>query len=107
MRRSALFAALFLFLAPAAQAAPQVVVSIYPIHSLVAGVMAGVAEPLLLVRGAATPHDYALKPSDAKALANADAVFWIGPQLETFLVKPLATVKLSWVSAKNLDLSAS
>ena len=93
MRHSALLAALFLFLAPAAQAAPQVVVSIYPIHSLVAGVMAGVGEPLLLVRGAASPHDYALKPSDAKALANADAVFWVGPQLETFLVKPLGTVK--------------
>ncbi len=93
MRHSALLAALLLFLAPAAQAAPQVVVSIYPIHSLVAGVMAGVGEPLLLVRGAASPHDYALKPSDAKALANADVVFWVGPQLETFLVKPLATVK--------------
>ncbi len=94
MRRSVpLLAALFLLLSPAAQAAPQVVVSIYPIHSLVAGVMAGVGEPFLLVRGVASPHDYALKPSDAKALANADAVFWIGPQLETFLVKPLATVK--------------
>lgn len=95
MRRSIpLLAALLLFLAStSAQAAPQVVVSIYPIHSLVAGVMAGVGEPLLLVRGAATPHDYALRPSDAKALANADAVFWIGPQLETFLAKPLATVK--------------
>ncbi|MGE0093218.1 MAG: zinc ABC transporter substrate-binding protein [Alphaproteobacteria bacterium] len=93
MRRFALLAAFLFFLAPAAQAAPQVVVSIYPIHSLVAGVMAGVGEPLLLVRGAATPHDYALKPSDAKALANADVVFWIGPELETFLVKPLATVK--------------
>lgn len=93
MRHSALLAAFLLFLAPAAQAAPQVVVSIYPIHSLVAGVMAGVGEPLLLVRGAASPHDYALKPSDAKALANADVVFWVGPQLETFLVKPLGTVK--------------
>lgn len=93
MRRSALLAALFLLLTPAAQAAPQVVVSIYPIHSLVTGVMAGVGEPFLLVRGAASPHDYALKPSDAKALANADIVFWIGPQFEAFLVKPLRTVK--------------
>lgn len=93
MCRFARLAALFLFFAPAAQAAPQVVASIYPVHSLVSGVMEGVGEPLLLVRGAASPHDYALKPSDAKALANTDAVFWIGPQLETFLVKPLATVK--------------
>jgi zinc transport system substrate-binding protein len=69
------------------------VASIYPVHSLVSGVMEGVGEPLLLVRGAATPHDYALRPSDAKALASADVVFWIGPQFETFLAKPLATVK--------------
>lgn len=93
MRPAAPLAALFLLFAPAVQAAPQVVASIYPIHSLVAGVMAGVGEPVLLVRGAASPHDYALKPSDAKALAHADAVFWIGPQLEAFLVKPLKTVK--------------
>lgn len=93
MRRLACLAALLLLFAPAAQAAPQVVASIYPVHSLVSGVMEGVGQPLLLVRGATSPHDYALKPSDAKALANADAVFWIGPQLETFLVKPLTTVK--------------
>ena len=93
MRHLARLTALLLFFAPAAHAAPQVVASIYPVHSLVSGVMEGVGEPLLLVRGAASPHDYALKPSDAKALANADALFWIGPQLETFLIRPLATVK--------------
>lgn len=93
MRRLACLAALLLLFAPTAQAAPQVVASIYPVHSLVSGVMEGVGQPLLLVRGAASPHDYALKPSDAKALANADIVFWIGPQFEAFLVKPLRTVK--------------
>lgn len=93
MRRLALLIALLFAFAPAAQAAPKIVVSIYPIHSLVAGVMEGIGTPVLLVRGAASPHDYALKPSDAKALATADAVFWIGPQLETFLIKPLSAVK--------------
>lgn len=71
---------------------PRVVVSIPPIHSLVAGVMKGVATPDLLVKGGASPHTYSLKPSDAKALAEAQLVFWIGESLEAFLVKPLASL---------------
>ena len=74
---------------PALAEAPKVVASIKPVHSLVASVMAGVGEPALIVRGAASPHTYAMKPSDAKALASADLVFWVGPELEGFLAKPL------------------
>ena len=70
-------------------AEPQIVASIKPVHALVAGVMQGVAAPLLLVPGSASPHDYNLRPSDARALVTADALFWVGPDLETFLVKPL------------------
>lgn len=79
-------------LAGAAAAEPKVVASIKPIHSLAAGVMAGVAEPALLVRGAASPHTYSLRPSDARALSEADLVFWIGESFEMFLVKPLETL---------------
>ena len=68
---------------------PSVVVSIKPLHALVAGVMQGVAEPKLLVKGAGSPHNYSLRPSQARALSNADLVVWIGPQLESFLEKPL------------------
>ncbi|PWC36031.1 zinc ABC transporter substrate-binding protein ZnuA [Azospirillum sp. TSO35-2] len=71
-------------------AAPKVVVSIKPIHSLVASVMHGVGTPDLLVRGGASPHSYTLKPSDAKALSAADLVVWVGPDLEGFLGKPLS-----------------
>ncbi|ALJ34032.1 zinc ABC transporter substrate-binding protein ZnuA [Azospirillum brasilense] len=74
---------------PALAEGPKVVASIKPVHSLVAAVMEGVAEPALIVRGAASPHTYAMKPSDAKALAAADLVFWIGPELEGFLDKPV------------------
>ncbi|MBW8284356.1 MAG: zinc ABC transporter substrate-binding protein ZnuA [Rhizobium sp.] len=70
-------------------AAPQVVVSIKPVHSLVAALMQGVGEPSLIVEGAASPHTYSLKPSNARALENAELVFWIGPGLEAFLEKPL------------------
>ncbi|MDQ2105059.1 zinc ABC transporter substrate-binding protein ZnuA [Azospirillum isscasi] len=82
-------AAILLAASPALADAPKVVASIKPVHSLVAAVMEGVAEPALIVRGAASPHTYAMKPSDAKALAAADLVFWVGPELESFLDKPL------------------
>ncbi len=72
-----------------AGAAPRVVASIKPIHSLVAGVMDGIGTPMLLVKGGASPHSYAMKPSEARALRDADLVFWIGAPLETFLPKAL------------------
>lgn len=74
----------------AVAAQPAVVASIKPVHALVAGVMLGVGEPRLLVAGGASPHEYSLKPSDGRALGAAQVVFWIGPALENFLVKPLA-----------------
>ncbi|MEF2550938.1 zinc ABC transporter substrate-binding protein [Aurantimonas sp. A2-1-M11] len=78
--------------APAAADAPRVVTSIKPIHSLVAAVMEGVGEPALIVPGAASPHTYSMKPSDAANLQAADVVFWIGDGLEAFLVKPIGSL---------------
>jgi zinc transport system substrate-binding protein len=75
--------------ARAAGDAPEVVVSLKPVHSLVAGVMADVGVPKLLIPGSASPHSYSLRPSDAWALSEADLVFWIGDGMETFLKKPL------------------
>ena len=73
--------------------APQVAASIKPVQALVAGVMQGIAEPELLIEGGASPHDYSLRPSDVRGLAEAQAVFWIGESLEFALVKPLANVE--------------
>ena len=75
-----------------ASANPRVVVSILPLHSLVAAVMDGVGEPVLLLEPALSPHNYALRPSDAAALSSADVVFWIGPGMEAFLVRALAAL---------------
>lgn len=76
--------------APSAYAAaPEVVVSIKPIHSLVAAIMKGVAEPKLIVDGAASPHTFTMKPSNARTLEGADMVFWVGHGMEAFLEKPL------------------
>ncbi|MGV1752860.1 zinc ABC transporter substrate-binding protein ZnuA [Agrobacterium sp. CG674] len=87
-----LFASVAMITSSNAMAAPNVVVSIKPIHSLVAAVMAGVGEPALIVDGGASPHTYNLKPSNARAIESADVVFWVGDGLEKFLEKPLQSL---------------
>jgi zinc transport system substrate-binding protein len=94
-------------LATGAQASqvPHVVVSIKPVHSIVASIMEGVGTPELIVKGAASPHTYNLKPSDAQSLQNADIVFWLGHDMEAFLDKPLETLgsKAEVVSFLTMD----
>ena len=85
----------------AAVAESPVVTSIKPVHSLVAAVMEGVGHPELIVRGASSPHDYALKPSEAAKLQDAKLIFWIGHQIETFLEKPIDTIASG---AKSIEL---
>ncbi len=75
-----------------AQTGPAVVVTVKPIHALVSGVMAGVGEPTLIVAGSGSPHNYTLKPSQAAAVQDADLIFWIGPELETFFNKPIESL---------------
>lgn len=83
-----LIAAIYLA-APTAQAAPRVVADIPPVHALAAAVMHGVGAPELLLPPGASPHDYAMRPSEAARLDSADIVFWVGegltPWLETAL----------------------
>lgn len=104
--RNTFLAALFVVLTatgrPAIADGLAVVTSILPVHALVASVMRGVGEPVLLVSGSGSPHHYALKPSQAQALQGADVVFWVGEDLESFLVKPLQTVGST---AKSVPLS--
>lgn len=73
----------------------NVVASLKPVHSLVSAVMQGVDTPHLLIKGAASPHTYAMRPSDAQALQDADLVFWIGGDLEVFLIKPIESLGLA------------
>ena len=67
----------------------KVVVSIAPIHALVAGIMEGVGAPTLLISGGASPHSYSLKPSEARALNGARVVVRVSDQLESFLQRPV------------------
>jgi zinc transport system substrate-binding protein len=54
--------------------------------------MDGVGKPDLIVDGYASPHGFALKPSHAKMLQDADLIFWVGEDLENFLEKPLKSI---------------
>ncbi|MBO33282.1 MAG: zinc ABC transporter substrate-binding protein [Rhodospirillaceae bacterium] len=72
---------------------PLVVASIKPIHSLISSVMKGVDLPLLLIKGNASPHQFSLKPSQARALHDADLVVWVGHALETTLQRPIKSIK--------------
>tara|TARA_A100001015_G_scaffold10369_1_gene12594 strand:- start:142 stop:1086 length:945 start_codon:yes stop_codon:yes gene_type:complete len=82
----------FLTIFVPANAEIKVVTSIKPIHSLASYLMDGVGKPDLIVDGYASPHGFALKPTHAKMLQEADLVFWVGEDLENFLEKPLKSI---------------
>lgn len=87
-------------------AAPNVVADIAPLHSIVTEVMNGVGEPELLVQPEASPHSYSLRPSEAKALAEADVV-WIGEELTPWLANSLNNLAGSAQKIEMLELSAT
>lgn len=74
-----------IFAAPAFAAPPEVSVDIAPVHSLVAQVMGDLGEPNLIVSNGASPHEYALRPSQARGLQNAGLVFYVSPDLTPWL----------------------
>ena len=74
------------------EVAGRVVASIKPVHSLVSGVMAGVGEPHLIIRGAVSPHTFSLRPSDSMVLENARVVFLVDELIEFPLIGPVNTL---------------
>lgn len=71
---------------------PRVVTDIAPIGAIAARIMEGVGTPKVLVPNGASPHDYAFRPSEARALSEADVVVWVGPGLTRWLEGPLDTL---------------
>ena len=99
----------FLTTFTSANAEIKVVASIKPIHSLVSYLMDGIGKPDLIVDGYASPHGFAMKPSHAKMLQNADLIFWVGEDLENFLEKPLKSIakkaeKIELIEIKGLNV---
>ena len=71
---------------------PLIVTTIKPIHALAAAVLGDIAKPELLIDGAASPHTYALKPSQVRRLNEASAVIMVSSELETFMDKVVASL---------------
>ena len=99
----------FLTFFTSANAEVKVVASIKPIHSLASYLMDGIGKPDLIVDGYASPHGFAMKPSHAKMLQEADIIFWVGEDLENFLVKPLSSIakkaeKIELMEIKGLEI---
>lgn len=92
------------FLGSAAMAdVPRVAVDIAPVHALVAGVMGDLGRPDLVLPQSASPHNHALRPSEARALQEADLVVWVGESLTPWLARPLETLS---GEARTLELMA-
>ncbi|MDE0309408.1 MAG: zinc ABC transporter substrate-binding protein [Acidiferrobacterales bacterium] len=92
MKRIHLVLLILVAFANAAVADSKIVVTINPIHSLVASVTDGFDVPELLIGGANSVHGYQVTPSNARSLENADIVFWISPSLESTLTPSISNL---------------
>ncbi len=74
----------------AVQADVRVLTSIKPLQLIAAAVQDGVGQPEVLLPPGASPHHYALRPSDVRRVRDADLLYWVGADLESFLPRVLA-----------------
>ena len=89
-----------------AKADIKVVTTIKPLHSLISNVMDGIGEPSLIIEGCTSPHSFVLKPSHAKLIEQADIIFWIGEDIETFMEKPLESIAKNAKKVSFMELSS-
>ncbi|MFU2317515.1 zinc ABC transporter substrate-binding protein ZnuA [Rahnella sp. PCH160] len=71
-----------------AQAA--VLASVRPLGFIAAAIADGVMPTEVLLPDGASPHDFALRPSDIQRMRAADLVVWVGPEMEAFMTKSVA-----------------
>lgn len=70
----------------------DIVTSIRPLGFIASAIGDGVVKTDVLLPDGASPHDYALRPSDIKRIQDATLVIWVGPELEAFLTKPVTAL---------------
>jgi len=104
MRTTFLTLAATVFAGTAYAETPRVIADVAPIHSLVSQVMEGVGEPMLLIPARTSPHGHSLKVSQARALSEADVVFWVGEALTPWLEKALDSLAKDAVAVELLDI---
>lgn len=85
-----------------AQAQVRVLTSIKPVQLIAAAVQDGVGQPEVLLPPGASPHHYALRPSDVRRVGDADLLYWIGPDMEGFLPRVLETRQKPTVTIQTL-----
>ena len=95
------FVASFLLIGTA-QAEVKVLTSIKPLQLIAAAVQDGVAIPEVLLPPGASPHNYALRPSDVRKVQSVDLLYWIGPDMEGFLPRVLSGRSLPSVAVQDL-----
>lgn len=87
---------------------PKVLTTIKPLQLLSQGITEGVTDTDVLLPAGASPHSHSLRPSDARKLHSADVIFWIGPDMESFLPRVLPDsekVKIqAMMDVKNIKL---
>lgn len=97
------FLALFVaFIAFSAHADVRVLTSIKPLQQIAAAVQDGVGSPDVLLPPGASPHNYALRPSDVRKVADADLLYWVGPDMEGFLPRVLKSRAKPTVAVQSL-----
>jgi len=85
-----------------AQAEVRVLTSIKPLQLIAAAVQDGVAIPEVLLPPGASPHNYALRPSDVRKVQSVDLLYWIGPDMEGFMPRVLNGRSLPSVAVQDL-----
>jgi zinc transport system substrate-binding protein len=95
------FAASFLVISTV-HADVRVLTSIKPLQLIAAAVQDGVGTPEVLLPPGASPHNYALRPSDVRRVREVELLYWIGPDMESFLPRVLAGRSLPSVSVQSL-----
>lgn len=85
IKTAALALGLSALVATAPVSAANIVTSIKPVELLVKAVAGDSVHVSTLVPPGSSPHNYSMKPSQRRALEQADVIFWIGPEMETFL----------------------
>ena len=76
--------------------------SIKPVQLIAAAVQDGLGVPEVLLPPGASPHNYALRPSDVRRVQSADLLYWIGPDMEGFLPRVLKGRTLPSVALQDL-----
>lgn len=87
----------------------SVVATIPPLHSLASALLLDVAEPALMIKGARSPHEFTIRPSEMETLSNADLVLRIDRTFEAGLARPMSRLGdkvpiLSLMRLKNIRL---